>query len=65
MSCFLASSIAKDQSRLRASSFRIERRGGINLALITSIITINFRDLELILIYSSRNERALKKLNLF
>jgi hypothetical protein len=39
----------------------MERRGGISLAWITSIITISFGDLELILVCSSRNEQALKE----
>jgi hypothetical protein len=40
----------------------MEWRGGINLAWIPSIITISFGDLELILVCSSRNERALTPL---
>jgi hypothetical protein len=39
---------------VRACSFRMERRSGINLACIRLIITINFEDFELILFQQKR-----------
>jgi hypothetical protein len=47
---------------INAYSFRMEWRGQINLAGIPSIITISFGNLELILVYSSRNEWALSQI---